>query len=110
MFRKNDSNSLYGTVDERTKAVVYQGDAYTGRFMLFAVLIDVVVRGLKLIEPVTATNFDLLAIVILGGLVSTVYQFKNKILFNKPNGKSLLFVLLIMAVSAILAIIFANIL
>jgi len=39
---------LYGIVDERTKAIVSQGDAYTGRFMLFAVLIAVAIRGFNL--------------------------------------------------------------
>ena len=49
MYKNKDDrqqeNALYGVVDERTKSVVYQGDAYTGRFMLFAVLIDVFLRG-----------------------------------------------------------------
>jgi hypothetical protein len=45
MFNRNKESSkksvfLYGTVDERTKSIAYQGDAYMGRFLLFAILLD----------------------------------------------------------------------
>lgn len=94
---------IYGMVDERTKAVVYQGDAYTGRFMLFAVLIDVFIRGLKLNDPITTSNWDLLLIVIIGGFISTVYQIKSKVIFNRPVSRSLLFIIFIMGLSIIIA-------
>lgn len=105
MFKKSKEQwtALYGQIDERTKAVAYQGDAYTGRFLLFAILIDVVIRGLKLIEPITASNFDLLIIVIVGGLISTVFQIKRRVIFNAPNSRNIMYVLAIMSVSAVVA-------
>ncbi len=107
MFKQGDESerksALYGQIDERTKSVVYQGDAYTGRFMLFAILIDVFIRGIKLFEPLTASNWDLLLIVIVGGCISTAFQIKSRVIFNKPYFRSVLFVLLIMAVSAAVA-------
>lgn len=108
MFNKRDASEertpLYGKIDERTKAVVYQGDAYTGRFLLFAILIDVFIRGIKLFEPLTASNWDLLFLVIAGGLISTAFQVKNRVLFNKPYFGSFLFVIIIMALSALVAL------
>jgi hypothetical protein len=96
---------LYGVIDERTKAVVYQGDAYTGRFMLFAVLFDVFIRGLNLNLPFINSNWDLMLIVMLGGIISTVYQIKSKVLFNRPFSRSFLFLIVIMGISALTAII-----
>jgi len=100
---KNKEISLYGVVDERTKAVVYQGDAYTARFMLFAVLFDVVIRGLGLNDPITTSNWDLMLIVFIGSLVSMVYQIKNKVLFNRPCSKGILYIVLIMVLAAVVA-------
>jgi hypothetical protein len=97
--------SIYGIVDERTKAVVYQGDAYTGRFMLFAILFDVFLRGLKLNIPFIDSNWDLMFIVIIGGFISTAYQIKNKVIFNRPLSKSFYFVILLMGFSALAAFI-----
>ena len=104
--RKSKSGNnipLYGVVDERTKAIANQGDAYTARFMLFAVLIDVIIRGLELNNPITSANWDLMFIVIVGGLISTVYQIKNKIMFNRPFSRSLLFIICLMGLCAIIA-------
>ena len=94
---------IYGMIDERTKAIVYQGDAYTGRFMLFAVLLDIFIRGLKLNDPITTSNWDLMLIVIIGGLISTAYQIKSKVIFNRPFSRSFLFIILLMVLSAIIA-------
>jgi hypothetical protein len=102
---KNKDVSIYGIVDERTKAVVYQGDAYTGRFMLFAILFDVVLRGLKLNILFIDSNWDLMFIVIIGGFISTAYQIKNKVIFNRPLSKSFYFIILLMAFSALAAFI-----
>lgn len=107
---KNKDVSIYGIVDERTKAVVYQGDAYTGRFMLFAVLIDVVLRGLKPNIPFIDSNWDLLLIVIIGGFISTAYQIKNKVIFNRPLSKSFNFVILLIGFSALIGFIVAYLL
>ena len=112
MFKKskvqNKDVPLYGNVDERTRAVVYQGDAYTGRFMLFAVLFDVVIRGLELHDPFTSSNWDLMLIVIVGGMISTVYQVKSKVIFNRPISRSLIFVASFMGFSALVAFFVAH--
>lgn len=109
MFKKGDESerktSLYGQIDERTKAVVYQGDAYTARFMQFAILIDVFIRGMKILEPITASNWDLLLIVLAGGFISTAFQIKRRVLFSEPRLRSLMYVLMIIAISAIAAFI-----
>lgn len=52
MFDRNKKGGkksvfLYRTVDERTKSIAYQGDAYMGRFLLLAVLLDVLYRGFR---------------------------------------------------------------
>jgi hypothetical protein len=96
---------LYGIVDERTKAVVYQGDAYTGRFMLFAVLFDVFIRGLNLNISFINSNWDLMLIVIIGGIISTAYQIKSKVVFNRPLSRSFLFFLALIGISALIAFI-----
>lgn len=107
MVKKNNGQgkniSLYGVIDERTKAIVYQGDSYTARFMLFAVLIDVIVRGFDLIHPITSSNWDLMGIVIIGGFISTVFQIKSKVIFNRPFSHSFIFVILLMGFCAVIA-------
>ena len=97
---------LYGIVDERTKSVVNQGDAYTVRFMLFAVLIDVVIRGLGLYAQFFNSNWDLMLIVIIGGFISTAYQIKSKVMLKRPISRSLVFLIALMSVSALIAFIF----
>lgn len=98
MFKKMNSQNkdipLYGTVDERTRAIVYQGDAYTGRFMLFGVLIAVVIRGLNLNISFIDSNWDLMLIVIIGSIISTLHQIRNKVIFNGPFSKSFLFLVM----------------
>ncbi|MDD2587135.1 MAG: hypothetical protein PHT79_09030 [Syntrophomonadaceae bacterium] len=107
MYKKSNEGGsdipIYGIVDERTKTVVYQGDAYTGRFMLFAVLLDVFIRGLNPNNPFITSNWDLILIVIIGGLISTAYQIKNKVIFNRPISRSVIFIALVLGFSAIIA-------
>jgi len=114
MFNKPDSLnkevSIYGIIDERTKAIVNQGDAYAGRFVLFALLIDVVIRGLQLEVPFISSNWDLMLIVIVGGFISTAFQIKSKVIFNRPFSKSFKFIILLMGLSAVLASILTYIL
>lgn len=106
MFKKSNKQSeitpIYGIIDERTKTVVYRGDAYTGRFMLFAVLLDVIIRGLHSSNPLIASNMDLMLIVIIGGLISTVYQFKNKVLSYNSSARSFVAITLFAAFTAFL--------
>ena len=72
--RKSQNTPLYGRVDERTQQIVNQGDAYMGRFALFAILIAVMVRGLPHNLAFVNENWDLMSIVIIGSFISTVYQ------------------------------------
>ena len=109
MFKNNNKMNkdvpLYGVVDERTKNVVNQGDAYTGRFMLFAVLIDVIIRGFMNNTPFIEENWDLMTIVIIGGFISTAYQIKSKVMFNRPFAPSFIFILSLMVGCAAIAFI-----
>ncbi len=109
MDKKNNEQGratpLYGIVDERTKAVIYQGDAYTGRFMLYAVLFAVFIRGLGLDISFIDSNWDLMLIVIIGGFISTAYQVKSKVIFNRPFSRSLLFLITIIGISTLIAFI-----
>lgn len=105
---QNKNVPFYGIIDERSKAVANQGDAYTARFMLFAVLLDIIIRGFNFNNSFMTSNWDLMLIVIIGGLISTIYQIKNKVMFNRPFSRSFIFVLLIMGLSAIIALLLTS--
>ena len=100
-----EDKPFYGKVDERTKAVICKADSYTARFMLFAVLVDVFVRGLNIDISFFNSNWDLLLIVITGGIISTAYQIKNKVMFNPPYKKSFVFLIILLIISALVAVI-----
>lgn len=102
---KNHRTPLYGRVDERTQQIVYHGDAYMGRFVVFAILIAVMVRGLPHNLTFVNNNWDLMSIVIIGSFISTFYQIRHKVLFNDNRLKSIGFIAGIIGVSAILSII-----
>lgn len=104
MISKNKEASIYGVIDERTKAVVHQGDAYAARFMMFALLVDVIVRGLKLNNPITNSNWDLMLIVIVGGFISTIFQYKQKILFSRPFSRAFAVIISLMVLAAIISL------
>jgi len=107
MFNKQSDEtkevSIYGIVDERTRAIVNQGDAYTARFVVFALFIDIGIRGLKLDVPFINSNWDLMLIVIVGSFISTAYQLKSKVIFNRPFSKSFKFLILLIGLSAVFA-------
>jgi len=65
----------YGTIDERTKAVVANGNSWALQFLLFALLLDVICRSLIRKEA----SWDLMALVIIAGGISTVYQYKHHV-------------------------------
>lgn len=110
MFKRNTQQNkktpIYGIVDERTKSIAYQGDAYTGRFMLFAILIDAYIRGLHLNNTFISSNWDLLLIVVVGGLISTIYQIKNKIISHSSFARSFIIIALFTALIAFLIVSF----
>ncbi|MBS3991202.1 MAG: hypothetical protein KGZ51_03950 [Erysipelothrix sp.] len=96
---------LYGRVDERTQQIVNQGDAFMGRFTIFAILIAVMVRGLPHNLAFINDNWDLMSIVIIGSFISTFYQIKYKVLFNENRIKSIWYIAGLIGISSILSII-----
>jgi hypothetical protein len=76
--------------DERSEVVEKASYSVAYIFICFALLLDVVYRAFKTGE----SSFDLLAIVILSGIVSTIYQAKHQIL-NKSWLKTVVIVLAI---------------
>lgn len=95
---------LYGQVDERTRQVAYQGDAYMGRFTVFSLLIAVALRGLPLDLPLVRDNWDLMLIVIVGGAISTIYQVKQRVMFNEKPLWHFGYVLGLMLLCAVIAV------
>ena len=61
--------------DERTVAVENASYRWAYIFLSFALLIDVVYRGIVLQEAA----WDLMALVIVGGAVCTIHQLRQKI-------------------------------
>ncbi|WPC39772.1 hypothetical protein [Clostridium sp. JS66] len=112
MFKKSNtqgkSTPIYGIIDERTKAVVYQGDAYACRFIMFAILFDIFIRGLHLSNPLIESNFDLMLIVIIGGLISTAYQIKRKVISHHSAARSFIIIALFSALGAFLITFFCK--
>ena len=96
---------LYGRVDERTQQIVNQGDAYMGRFAISAILIAVMVRGLPHNLTFINDNWDLMIIVFIATIISTLYQIKHKVLFHEHPVKSIGFIAGIIGVSVILSVI-----
>lgn len=62
--------------DERTVAVENAGYRWAYLLMSFGLLVDVAVRGFVAKE----SSWDLLALVLAGGLVTTLYQGQKRIL------------------------------
>lgn len=85
--------------DERTVVVEKASNSAAYIFVSFALLLDVAYRAFTKGEAA----FDLLAIVILGGLVSTVYQARHKVL-GRGWVKT---VVLAVATSALIAVMIA---
>ena len=81
--------------DERTAAVEDASYRFAYMFISFALLLDVMYRGWVRQEA----SWDLLALVIVGGAVSGVYQWRRKIL----TGHSLKLAVVIFGVAAIVA-------
>jgi hypothetical protein len=102
---KYQHTPLYGRVDERTQQIVNQGDAYMGRFAISAILIAVMVRGLPHNLAFINDNWDLMIIVFIATIISTLYQIKHKVLFHEHRIKSIGFVAGMIGISAILSVI-----
>ena len=89
--------------DERTLAIVNASNAWVLTFILFALLIDVVCRGVFFHEQA----WDLLALVCVPGLVGMIYQAHKKI-WGRSIWKARLICAVVTAiVTAVIAAIFA---
>ncbi|HEU4787449.1 MAG TPA: hypothetical protein VFS57_08580 [Gemmatimonadaceae bacterium] len=84
--------------DERTVAVENASYRLGYRFVSFAVLMSVAYRSFFLKQ----TSWDLFAIIILGGVVTTVYQRNQRILTMRWARLTVFSVALAMAVAAVL--------
>ena len=62
--------------DERTTFVENYSYSFGYKFITYALLLDVIYRSIKFNEAA----WDLLGLVIVSGLVMTIYQYKQKIL------------------------------
>lgn len=83
--------------DERTIFVENKSFSLGYIFMGFALLFDIMYRSFKLGQ----SSFDLFAIIIMSGLISTVYQLKHKIL-NKGWVKTIMIAIFIAIITSIL--------
>lgn len=89
--------------DERTAAVAYKANTWGLNFLTFALLMDVVYRGMFLDEAA----WDLLALVFVSGAISMVYMARHKVLGQVFSWKMMIIAtvvaLVVAVVSAILA-------
>lgn len=85
--------------DERTVAVEKASYYVAYIFMGFAILLDVAYRAFKMGE----SSFDLLAIVVLSGIISTIYQARHKVL-NKGWLKTVVLAIAISIFAGVLII------
>ena len=62
--------------DERTTFIENISYKFGYMFLTYAILLDVVYRGIRFNEAA----WDLLALVIVGSFIATIYQYKKQIL------------------------------
>jgi hypothetical protein len=85
--------------DERTVAVENASYRWAYLLLTYALLVDVIYRSLARHEA----TWDLLALVVVGGAVCTVYQARQKILAHGWVMKAVLVACLAGVVAAVLA-------
>lgn len=85
--------------DERSVAVENASYRWGYLFMSFAVLLSVVYRSFVLKE----SSWDLLAIVVLGGMVTTLYQRNERILGTRWARLSVAAIAIALVIAAVLA-------
>jgi len=71
---------FYGRIDERTRAVSDHGNAIAYGILIYGLLLDVMVRSFVYGQQA----WDLMGLVIAGGLVSWFYQQRARI-FSSPK-------------------------
>jgi hypothetical protein len=92
--------------DERTVVVEDASYRLAYGFITFALLLDVMYRSLVRQEA----SWDLLALVIVGGVVSTLYQWKQKTLTGRSFKMAAVVFVVAGVVAALVAIAAARIL
>lgn len=85
--------------DERTITVENSSFSLGYKFVCFALLFDVAYRSFKNGE----TSWDLMAIVILSGVLTTAYQFRNKIL-NRGLARNFILAVTVASIVAVLIV------
>ena len=83
--------------DERTILVENKSFSLGYIFMGFALLFDIMYRSFKFGQ----SSIDLFAIIVMSGLISTIYQLKNKIL-NKGWVKTITIAIFVAIFTSIL--------
>ena len=94
MIKKTDSIER----DERTITVENMSYSIGYKLALYALLLDTIYRSLFLRQP----SWDLLGIVLLCGIVTTLYQLNHKILTKSWVKVSVLILILAIIVAAII--------
>lgn len=89
--------------DERTAAVENASYRWAYTFISFALLIDVMYRGLVRDE----NAWDLLALVIVGGAVSIAYQARRRVLGKAAVKLGVLIALISGVIAAVVAVVHA---
>lgn len=97
MIKKND----FVERDERTIAVEHASYSIGYKIVMYALLIDTMVRSLFLKEA----SWDLLGIVILSGLATTVYQLNFKILTHSWVKVSILVLVFSLLVATVIILV-----
>ncbi len=90
-------NNKITAKDERATFIENISFRYGYNFISFVLLFDVIYRGLRFNEAA----WDLLGIIIVSGLVMTLYQYKQKIL-NKNWIKTVAITFLMAFIAALL--------
>lgn len=89
--------------DERTVAVAHAANTWGLNFILFALLLDVMYRAVAYDEAA----WDLLALTIVSGGITTVYMARHKVLGQLFGWKQVAVLVIAAVVSSIVAAIFA---
>lgn len=83
--------------DERTVFVENESYRYAYIVISYGILIDIMYRSFFLQEA----PWDLFGLIFLGGLVSTIYQFRQKI-FTQKWLRSILILVILSALTAVI--------
>jgi hypothetical protein len=92
-------------IDERTMAISNAAHTWGLNFLLFALLLDVMFRGLVFGEAA----WDLLGLVIISGAISSAYMARHKVLGQLFGWKMVVLLTVVAIVSAVAAAIIAMI-